>query len=116
MSRPRRAPVATKKRRTSASRAQTFVLGAECTLADARKLYTRLKKLVTSRAPVRIDAGKVRRIDTANVQILTAFVRDRRAAGRPVEWLAAAAPVTDAARLLGLEAMLELPTAQEARS
>lgn len=116
MNRPRRASVATKKRRTSVRRAQTFVLGAECTLADARKLYARLKKLVSSRTPVRIDAGKVRRIDTASVQILTAFVRDRRAAGRPVEWLAVASPLIDAVRLLGLDATFELPAGQEAGS
>ena len=49
------------------------------------------------------------------MQVLCAFVRDRSAQERKVEWLGDASVVRDAARLLGVESMLCLPTAEVTR-
>ena len=51
---------------------------------------------------VQIEASAVQRIDTASLQVLAAFARDRRAGGLPVEWLGVPACLTEAATLLDL--------------
>ncbi|MGH8270016.1 MAG: STAS domain-containing protein, partial [Steroidobacteraceae bacterium] len=55
------------------------------------------------------DASALQRIDTAALQLLAAFVRDRRTAGRAVDWRGGTAALESAAALLGLKDMLELP-------
>ena len=54
-----------------------------------------------------MDVSALQRIDTAGLQLLAAFVRDRRTAGRAVEWRGRAAALDSAASLLGLNDMLE---------
>ena len=51
------------------------------------------------------------RIDTATLQVLYAFVRDRLAGDREVTWQGVPAALTDAARLLGVRDLLCLPAA-----
>ena len=84
-------------------------LAAECTVAAADSLKSELTRRLDEAAPVILDASAVQRIDTAALQLLAAFVRDRRTAGRAVEWHGRAAALDSAAALLGLNAMLELP-------
>jgi ABC-type transporter Mla MlaB component len=48
----------------------------------------------------------VQRVDTATLQMLAAFVRDRRAEGLPVEWSTDGAAFKSAASLLGLSSLL----------
>jgi ABC-type transporter Mla MlaB component len=55
-----------------------------------------------------LDAGNLQRIDTATVQLLCAFVRDRAKANRKVTWAGESATLRDAARLLGVTEMLAL--------
>ncbi|MFZ0498434.1 MAG: STAS domain-containing protein, partial [Steroidobacteraceae bacterium] len=59
--------------------------------------------------PVTLDVTALQRIDTAGLQLLVAFVRDRRTAGRAVAWHGRASALETAAGLLGLHDMLELP-------
>src|SRR5579883_1855516 len=56
-----------------------LVLPAECTLADAESLKLKLAALLQDVSPVTLDVSGVRRIDTASLQLLAAFARDRRA-------------------------------------
>lgn len=87
----------------------TIGLASHCTVKDASALKTNLLQLLDEPASVAIDARNVERVDTAVVQLLCAFVRDRAQRGSGVTWLGAPQPLLDAARLLGVGALLALP-------
>ena len=91
-----------------------FALAAECTVADAGTLKSGLAKLLEEAQTVAVDISAVQRIDTAGLQVLTAFVLDRMVQDRDVEWVGHAPAMTAAAALLGLNSILKLPTAAEA--
>lgn len=88
-----------------------IVLASNCNVKDAAELKQTLCLHLDDAAAVVLDVGSVERVDTSTLQVLCAFVRDRSAQQRKVEWLGDASVVRDAARLLGVEAMLCLPTA-----
>ena len=92
----------------------TFALAAECTVADAGSLKAELAKLLDEEGDVALDVSAVQRIDTAGLQVLTAFVLDRMVLDRDVEWVGYAPALTAAATLLGVNSILKLPTAEEA--
>ena len=110
--RPRTKPARSPKRgrqaavaaapRGKSKRRNHLVLKAECTLADAGELKSALCALLPQ------DGTAVERIDTAALQLLAAFVRDRRLAGAALQWQSASPAVHSAARLLGMETMLAL--------
>ena len=83
----------------------TIVLASNCNVKDAAELKSSLCQHIES-AKVALDASSVERIDTSTMQLLCAFVRDRTAQQRKVEWLGDSAVIRDAARLLGVEALL----------
>ena len=87
----------------------SLTLAAECTVAEAESLKSELARRLDEAAPVTLDVSALQRIDTAGLQLLAAFVRDRRTAGRAVEWRGSADALTGAAGILGLTDMLELP-------
>jgi ABC-type transporter Mla MlaB component len=86
-----------------------LLLAADCTVAQAETFKSALTARVRESEPVTIDVSALQRIDTAGLQLLAAFVRDRRTAGHAVAWRGHAAPLDTAAALLGLRDMLELP-------
>lgn len=86
----------------------SLTLAAECTVAEADALKAQLLRRLDESGPVTVDVTALRRIDTAGLQLLAAFVRDRRTAGRTVTWRGRAPALAAAAGLLGLEGMLEL--------
>ena len=83
-------------------------LAAECTVAEADALKSELAGRLDEPGPVTVDVSALQRIDTAGLQLLAAFVRDRREAGRAVEWHGQAPALQAAAGILGLNNMLEL--------
>jgi anti-anti-sigma regulatory factor len=89
-----------------------FAIAAECTVADASSLKSGLAKLLDESASVTLDISAVQRIDTAGLQVITAFIRERESQGRQVQWRGHAPAVTAAARLLGLGALLKLPATE----
>jgi anti-anti-sigma regulatory factor len=105
-----RAKVAPKSAQKAAPQASAsdnvFALPAECTTADAEALKVRLAKLLANEDPVTLDRAAVQRIDTATLQMLAAFVRDRRANGLGVEWSGDAPAFTSAVTLLGLNSLV----------
>ena len=112
---PRR-PAAPRGKAASAARPQKSIwqdgpltLSAACTVAEAEALKSQLALRLDESGPVTVDVSAVQRIDTAALQLLAAFVRDRRTAGRGVQWRGRAAALDAAASLLGLRDMLELP-------
>ena len=50
-----------------------------------------------------LEVGKVERVDTSTMQLLCAFVRDRAAQQRKVEWTGDTRSFATSARLLGVE-------------
>jgi len=86
-----------------------LALAAECLVAGASALKESLAKLLDEPQPVTLDITSLQRIDTAGLQVLTAFVRERASHGRAVEWHGAAPALTGAAQLLGLTSLLGLP-------
>jgi ABC-type transporter Mla MlaB component len=86
----------------------TIVLATNCNVKDAAELKASLSQHLESEA-VSLDIGSVERVDTSTMQLLCAFARDRAAQQRKVEWLGDSPGMRDAARLLGIEAILCLP-------
>jgi phospholipid transport system transporter-binding protein len=101
----RTAKAAAPKRKTS----RPVSLPAECAIASATGLRDRLLKRLSDAGNVQIDASAVQRIDTASLQVLAAFARDRRAAGLALEWRGVPACLTEAATFLDLTDTLGLP-------
>ena len=85
-----------------------LTLAAQCTLAEAESLKSELARRLEHSGTVIVDTSALERIDTAGLQLLAAFVRDRRMAGRAVQWRGPAGALESAAALLGLGRMLEL--------
>lgn len=92
--------------------APRYALNASCTVRDSIALKSALLDLLADRRPVTIDAGAVERIDTAALQVLCAFARDRKAAGGEVVWTGGTDSFCDAIRLLGLRQLIEVPNAR----
>lgn len=118
-SKPARKPTRGRQTRVAAApRGRTRVsnplaLPAECTLADAAALKKALCALLPRAGTVTLDAAAVERIDTAALQLLAAFVRDRRLAGRVVQWRTVSNALSSAACLLGMDSMLSLAEAAQ---
>ena len=85
-----------------------FAVAAECTVADASTLKSGLAKLLDDTGVVTLDVSAVQRIDTAGLQVIATFVRERESLGRQVEWRGTTPALTAAAKLLGLSSFLKL--------
>lgn len=91
----------------------SFAVAADCTVADASSLKTGLSKLLEESGIVTLEIGAVQRIDTAGLQVIATFIRERESHGRQVQWRGHAPALSAAAKLLGLSALLKLPTPAE---
>jgi ABC-type transporter Mla MlaB component len=102
----KRAAVARKAQATAkpAKHSRT-ALGAECTIEHAPALQKQLAKVLAARARVTLDFSAVKRCDTAGMQVLVAFIRERRGAGRDVELASLSDNFLATAKLLGLSAL-----------
>ena len=104
MKRP--AAAATSKRSAvSASKRSTIALGADCTIEHSPGLHKQLAKILADRACVTLDFTAVKRSDTAGLQVLAAFIRERREAGRAIELAGIQDNFLATAKLLGLDAL-----------
>jgi ABC-type transporter Mla MlaB component len=86
----------------------TVTLSSNASLRDAGALKDALVRVLDRQATVTLDARAVERVDTATLQLLAAFVRDRQMMSRQCVWHAAPAALIEAARLLGFTAALGL--------
>src|ERR1700730_2729982 len=64
----------------------TLALAAECTVSDAGSLKERLTGLLDEPRTVTLDVTALQRIDTAGLQVITAFVLDPAAHGRATDF------------------------------
>jgi ABC-type transporter Mla MlaB component len=85
-----------------------FQIAAECTVADAGTLCSGLEKLLKDPGVVKLDISAIQRIDTAGLQVIGAFARERAAQQLAVAWQGDSAAFVSAAKLLGLTALLGL--------
>jgi ABC-type transporter Mla MlaB component len=69
-------------------------------------LKSSLCALANESGAVTLDTSAVERVDTATMQLLCAFVRDRSARNQSVVWRGVSQALNDAVRLLGVAAML----------
>jgi anti-anti-sigma regulatory factor len=80
------------------------VLGAECTIEHAPALHEQLAKVIADRACVTLDFSAVQRCDTAGLQLLASFLRERREAGLAVALTGTSDHFMTTAGVLGLAA------------
>jgi ABC-type transporter Mla MlaB component len=83
-----------------------IVLAANCSVKDAASLKTSLCALANESAAVTLDASAVERVDTATMQLLCAFARDRNARKQSIVWRGQSQALHDAIRLLGVGSLL----------
>jgi anti-anti-sigma regulatory factor len=93
-------------REKQAAQSDALTLPVECTLADADGLKLRLAALLRSPEPVTVDVSGVRRIDTASLQLIAAFARDRRSSELAVKVSGDSDAFAEGMRLLGLTRIL----------
>jgi len=99
--------------KAAATSAAPIVLPADCRMAEVAALRNRL--LDALKAPSSdLDGARVERVDCTAVQLLLAFCRDAAKQQHAVRWLGASDALREAAALLGVERMLDLPAARPA--
>lgn len=108
---PAESPVHTPE---AASSGAHVVLASHCSVKNAAGLKQSLHELIGETALVTLDAHAVERIDTAAIQLLCAFARERTGKGHPTAWVGDMTIVREAAAVLGVESMLSLPPADAA--
>ena len=86
----------------------TILLDQSLDIAGASQLQQLLIHVLQANAPVALDASNVTRVDTAALQVLTAFFKDAEAANVAVKWQKASDYLVNAAGLLGLVPSLHL--------
>jgi|ADGO01.1.fsa_nt_gi hypothetical protein len=86
--------------------APTVTLSSHCTIKDAAKLKVDLCAVANEPTDVELDVSGVERIDTASMQLLCAFVRDRAKRNQKVIWKGESQGLSDAVRLLGTSELL----------
>jgi len=83
-------------------------LPAELGIEQVSDLKQQLGERFASAKTVVIDAADVQRIHTAVVQLFCLFCRDRRNAGREVQWQQPSAAMRNAAAVLGVTTLLQI--------
>jgi anti-anti-sigma regulatory factor len=87
-----------------------IVLGASCTIHEARALREQMLAQAAHPGPFEIDGSVVQQIDTAGVQLIVAFALDCLERSVPYAWKGRSAALDDAIRVLGVGALLESPS------
>ena len=92
-------------------------LGEDLGIETAADLKQKLSPLVALTEPLALDAGEVRRVHTAGIQVLCALAQDRRQAGLDTGFSATSDAFLDAVRLLGVATQLGIsPTEEKAKA
>jgi anti-anti-sigma regulatory factor len=95
----------------TADAAAVVVLPADCRIAAQAALKAELLGALKQGAIVVLDGSQVERADTAALQLLVLFQRELQARGGTLGWRGASEAINEAAGLLGLARILELPAA-----
>jgi anti-anti-sigma regulatory factor len=85
-----------------------LLLPAELTIDGVAALKAQLDEVIDEPRKVVLDASEIERIHTAALQLFCLFCRDRRAAGREVEFARPSPALRAAAILLGASTLLQI--------
>jgi anti-anti-sigma regulatory factor len=85
-------------------------LPADCRLAAQAVLKAQLEEVLHG-GEIVLDVEGLERVDTAALQLLVLFRRELESQGGVLRWRGANAVLSEAAGLLGLEQLLNLPAA-----
>lgn len=88
--------------------ASPMVLPADCRMAGQSSLKFELAARLAE-STIELDGRQVERVDTAALQLLVLFRREFVNHGGLIRWLSASGALNEAANLLGLAQLLELP-------
>ena len=88
-------------------------LPADCRLGAQLALKAQLEELLQA-GEIVIDVAALERVDTAALQLLVLFRRELEPHGGTLAWRGTNEVLVEAAGLLGLEQLLNLPTATSA--
>jgi anti-anti-sigma regulatory factor len=94
---------------SAAAASATYRLAATCTVRDCASLKTALSELMYAPGEAILDVSAIERVDTAALQLLYAFARDRKAQGGIVTWSGNSECFSEAVNALGLFASMGLP-------
>jgi ABC-type transporter Mla MlaB component len=86
-------------------------LGADLGIEAVLQLHGELAGHLDDPDTVKLDASEVERVHAAALQLFCLFCRDRRTAGREVEFLRPSETLRNAAALLGAATLLNLAKA-----
>jgi len=95
----------------AADGAAVVVLPPDCRIATQAALKAELLGALEHDAIVALDGSQVERVDTAALQLLVLFRRELQARGGTLDWHGTSEAFNEAAGLLGLTRLLELPAA-----
>lgn len=84
------------------------VLEAALGIRDARLLHEKLGAMLTATTAIVVDGSRVERLDAAAMQVLAGFTRAARERGLALTWQSPSPVLQQAARVLGLELILEM--------
>jgi anti-anti-sigma regulatory factor len=101
-------PAAQENKPAATASMGTIALGDSLTIEQVGALYADLAGRLGEMHLV-LDASSLTRVDTAGLQLLTAFVRAAGGRGARVEWCAPQMALRECARRIGLEGALRLP-------
>jgi anti-anti-sigma regulatory factor len=100
-------PAAPENEPAAKASTHSIALGDTLTIEQVGALHADLTGRLAERHVV-LDAGSLTRVDTAGLQLLTAFIRTAEARGARIEWRAPQAALRECARRIGLEDALRL--------
>jgi anti-anti-sigma regulatory factor len=91
---------------TAVSSGDMLSLPSSCTVRESAALKVELLTLFDSDANVTLDIRAVERVDTAVLQLLLSFVRDRAQVGRVTNWVGLPECINEAVAVLGLNTLM----------
>ena len=86
----------------AAQEKNTIQLERQLDISMATQLHQQLNRAMEAEGTVVLDGSKTERIDTAAVQLLTAFCRQAETQGRHYEWQNRPACLDHAGKFLGI--------------
>ena len=86
----------------------TLSCGEELTIAAVKDFQSSLREATRPDTPLVLDAAPLVRVDGAGVQLLTCLFIDARRRGYSIQWQTTSEVLQRAARLLGVDELLEL--------
>lgn len=79
-------------------------------ISDAESLTEQLVSCLESSEPIVLDVSDVNDADTASVQVLCALQKSLSLTQNSIEWSGVSKPLADAAKQLGVQDLLNLPS------